>query len=373
VKIGRATAGLLLLAALLTGVPAEAQTETTIVVTNEAEYRAALATLSADNSGPHTIFIDGSVHLRDPGDPTYTGTQPLTILGNGEQLNFLSANWDGIRILHHDTTAPLTITGGVILQGGQSSGDGGGILAGGDVTVLNSLFGENISETSGGAIAAQGDVTITGSAFLGSDAPIGSLVDAGGSVTITNSSVFGQSGGSVIRAGAGVSLVYASIGQNEVDPDGAAVEAASLDSYGSLVVDDTAACIVRTTTSSWSYDTDGSCGFTGQGDTSAGPDPEVEDAFFWHNTINPVLYPSLTSPLRDAIPGTECHPTITDDQRDSARPIDGDDNGTAECDIGAVEAVFLEEEPPPPPPTTEPPGEPPPTTGPVAATPSFTG
>ena len=65
---------------------------TTVSVATEQEYRDALAALSIDGSGPHVINITADFDITDTTtfgatDPTYTGTQPLTINGNGHSLD----------------------------------------------------------------------------------------------------------------------------------------------------------------------------------------------------------------------------------------------------------------------------------------------
>ena len=71
-----------------TTLPAEAPVaETTLAVGDEASYRAALTALSADATGPHTIDLTADITVDDGTDPTYTGTQPLTIDGHGFTLD----------------------------------------------------------------------------------------------------------------------------------------------------------------------------------------------------------------------------------------------------------------------------------------------
>jgi predicted outer membrane repeat protein len=79
---------------------------------------------------------------------------------------------------------------------------------------------------------------------------------------------------------------------------------------------------------------DTSCGFTEPGDLV------VADAMLYplgdFGGPTETHYPMIDSP---AIDGTDSDICIATDQRGEARPFDGDGNGVAHCDIGAVEFV----------------------------------
>jgi CSLREA domain-containing protein len=79
---------------------------------------------------------------------------------------------------------------------------------------------------------------------------------------------------------------------------------------------------------------DESCGFTGFNDFQ-----NIANPFFGgladHGGPTLTLMPRSSGPLVDPI-GGDCG-TLSEDQRDRPRPVDGDDIGGAICDIGAVE------------------------------------
>ncbi len=173
----------------LTAAPVSA---TTASVANDTQYRAALLALSGDNTGPHVIDITADFTITLAGDPTYTGTQPLTIEGNGHTING-GAPGDPHRILNHNTAQTLTVNNLTLTNGKPAFfGDGGAIRASGSVTATGSTFTDNTTTGppggSGGAIYADGSVTATGSTFTNNTANSdGGTIYSVGAVTATNS------------------------------------------------------------------------------------------------------------------------------------------------------------------------------------------
>ena len=180
-------------------------------------------------------------------DPTYAGTQPLTINGNGHTLD----GNDNSRILYSASTRLLTIDGLTLTKGSNGpGGDGAAISAGGAVTVTDSTFTNN-QAGSGGAIYAEAAVTVTDSTFTNNQAASdGGAIDAVG-VTVMNSTLSGNTaarGGGIAVCGlSSVVLVYATVVANSApdganiaggvcaDEAGAAASGDPLQSFGSVV------------------------------------------------------------------------------------------------------------------------------------------
>jgi hypothetical protein len=93
---------------------------------------------------------------------------------------------------------------------------------------------------------------------------------------------------------------------------------------------------LTSTTSTYSWDDDGTCDFTGTGDHSNAGDPML-GALGDNGGPTETMLPETGSPLIDAIPLSACEPGITTDQRALARP------SGAGCDIGAVEVQVAED------------------------------
>ncbi len=173
-----------------TTAPAEAPAaETTLAVGDEASYRAALTALSADVTGPHTIDLTADITVDDGTDPTYTGTQPLTIDGHDFTLD--AAGTSRLLVMDSATDAALTLTA-VRLVNGSGAGDGGAVQAvsASPVTIVGSELVANRAAGSGGALAAAARVDITGSIFSENQAATGdggAVALAGGEVTTLDS------------------------------------------------------------------------------------------------------------------------------------------------------------------------------------------
>jgi hypothetical protein len=138
--------------------------ETAVTVGTEQQYRDAITTLSGDNSGPHTITLTADITLAAATDPTYTGTQPLTIDGAGF---FLDGGLNS-RVLLYDSapTTPLTLEN-ITVQNGRAEGTGtqrgGAVFTTSSIVVRDATFTGNRAVstdggTSGGAIYARDDL-----------------------------------------------------------------------------------------------------------------------------------------------------------------------------------------------------------------------
>lgn len=172
------------------------------------------------------------------------------------------------------------------LSGG---GIGGAVLTGEVLHVVNSTFSGNVAAANGGGIFnGDGTATVSHSTFFGNSAlEGGGLYHQAGTITLFNNILAGSMVGGDCESGDGAVIV---------------------DGGGNLVED-------------------GSCGFPAGGDPLLGP---------LADNGGPTLtyLPAQDSPAVDMAEEANC---ATLDQRGLARPIDGDGDGSAACDIGAVE------------------------------------
>jgi subtilisin-like proprotein convertase family protein len=223
----------------------------------------------------------------------------LSIIGSAGILNLGDLTLDRLSIRNGTDTAVKN--GGVLLMSNSTlSGNGnpwrpGGLLDTGNATVINSTITGNWSSALAGGIVSSGantellNVTVTNNSSLYADA--GGLQSAG-NVHLTNTIVAGNQGGDCTENPGGGSI--SSGGHN--------------------------------------LDGDGTCNLTGLGDLP---------------NINPSLAPlddyggpTRTHRLRSHSPAIDAGATIScpaTDQRGVSREIDGDDDGSPGCDIGAYE------------------------------------
>jgi hypothetical protein len=240
-------------------VPPKVSVQTTIDVTDEASYRAALTTLSADPSGPHTINVLADITLTGGTDPIYNNasSQPLTINGNGHTIDATHSS----KILDADNGADLTINdltamngsddpsgdndggaiegeGDVIVNGctfhhnhaeNSSNSDGGAIDARG-ITIINSTFESNSALAFGGAVAGIGVLTVDPSTFVdNTSVSSGGAIDNSGDTTIIDTtfegnSTTGGSGGAVKVEDGTSEIVRSTFVENAADADGGGMD-----------------------------------------------------------------------------------------------------------------------------------------------------
>lgn len=242
----------------------------------------------------------------------------------------------------------------------ESNASAGGISNGDVMTIANSTISNNDSGNNGGGVFNRGDLTIINATLSGNAASR----DGGGiahfesnifenALTLTNTTIvsnttnvstFGGDGGGVF-AGPNTSIMA----NNTLMANNSNADGQSSDCSGELVVSGVNLLEAQT-------------GCMLSGDTSTLISDQDSRVAPLADNGGPTLTHLLLdgSPAIDAGDSTNCPAT---DQRVVERPQDGDDDGTAGCDIGAVE--IADPTPSTPTPTSTPPVEPPPTVTPM--------
>jgi hypothetical protein len=280
-----------------------------------------------------------------PGDTPQTGdldvTQAVTIFAFGPGDTVIDANYID-RAFDISTTGNLTLSGVTIEHGAGQPGvaghsHGGGIHNHGTLALRNStlVFNDAPSAWGGGGLTNAGtgtatleNVTIIGNSLgLGSGTGYGGGIENGGNlklfnVTIAENSAQTGHGGGISNAVGFFSAGTARLNNTIVGTNTGSDCAGPITSVGNNLA------------------SDGSCGFTASGDIPSS-DPLFEAAV--NNMAgDPFLFTLLSfSPAVDA--GSAPYNSTTDtgcmpnDEVATARPQDGNDNGSKICDIGAYE------------------------------------
>ncbi len=327
----------------------------------------AIITFAVD--GVFTLTRAGFEDNAATGDLDITGGEVL-LLGNGADRTVIDGG--GLDRVFHIQNGAIVMLQGVTVQNGDLSNDpgsftGGGLLNDGSQLTLNRVVVHgNVAPNGGGLSGLNGAlITVNASAIVNNDGTSGGSggglrLGTGGTVTLNNSTLSGNTaqrgGGAYISdAGSTLTLNFSTVTGNSASVTGGGVR---LIADGALVIRNS---VLAGNVSADSLD----CGIT----VSAGPFTSQGENLFGQSgsangcgpltgtdqtlagVIGTVLSPSLTparagvpahalvrgGPAVDAIPlGANCALPAYD-VRDQARPLDGDRNGTAACDIGAVE------------------------------------
>jgi len=228
----------------------------------------------------------------------------------------------GIRNSGTLTINDSTLSGNFTFAGGLGGAiDSFGGLA--NLSITNSTFSNNTADADGGAISNNAPFTVTNSTFSGNSADVttgsgGALANFGNTANISNCTFWGNSassGGAIHQAAGTVHI------------------------KGTIVANSTSGgnCSASITSTGINIDSGSTCGIAPGGfintDPLLGP---LQD-----NGGPTAVHPLLAgSPAIDAISGncTDISAaTINKDQRGFIRPIDGNNDGTADCDVGAYE------------------------------------
>lgn len=311
-------------------------------------------------SGADTIYFafTGTIVLSDTlGALTITDT--LTISGTGTSLLTISGN---------NATRVISVTSGITVNifnltiaNGCCVPDGGGINNSGTLNIANSKFSGNVAGT-GGAIQNNGTLSIMNSSFFTNSAgTFGGAINNIGLVNLTNSTVATNttiSGGAGIANGGTLIISNTTFYANTAQVSGGGIyDVGFLDITNGTLSSNSAASgggisksggpptfirnrIVASSPSggncsgpvldggnNLNFPPDGTCpGF--------GPDPKL-GPLANNGGLTQTMALLTYSPAIDNGNNAFCPLT---DQRGFRRPVDGDENGTATCDIGAFEA-----------------------------------
>jgi subtilisin-like proprotein convertase family protein len=121
----------------------------------------------------------------------------------GPSAIFLNVRRDGaadFRVFELGPDTQATISGITISNGAVPTGQGGGILSSGRLTVVGSLIRDNVAQGGGGITNLQGDLTLLRCTIVGNSASFGAGVRSRNNATalIDNTTISAQAGGDLI-------------------------------------------------------------------------------------------------------------------------------------------------------------------------------
>ncbi|MBU1188323.1 MAG: choice-of-anchor D domain-containing protein [Gammaproteobacteria bacterium] len=319
--------------------------------------RAAIEEANAQ-PGLRVVSIGTGVYTLDPGTDIQV-TDDLVLIGTGAANSIIDGSDGGTALSVGDVDVTLRIEnltvsrgrvrawpGDLVVRrsrftGGVADGFvGGAIIANNGIDIRDTVF-DNNRAVSGGAIWAQAsssgifeNVTVTGNQggglYLGgSDYTLNHVTITGNSGDTGGAS--GVSGGALtVRNGAQVTITGSVLAGNYRPPGppvlldvpiNCAVEApGQLISGGDNLFGDLTGCGLTPTAADI---------------VIADRDAELQPIRFAGSSL-PFIAPFANSPVVDAMLGPDCPPV---DAIGTVRPVDGNNDGFADCDIGAIELV----------------------------------
>ncbi len=252
--------------------------------------------------------LGGGIHIDNGSVVTITGT---TISDNTSTNRRVQAeSFQGFR--GREQPGECFAGGGGYNQ--DSSGDGDGS----STSITNSTISGNTTDCEGGGLYLATDATLTNVTITDNGAPVGGNVFF---ASEDNRDVQFFRGGSVSGE---LVLANTIVAAPRTGEDCATPAAAPVSAGGNI-------------------DTDGTCNLDDASDQTV--DDAMLGALAANGGSTQTHLPAAGSPAIDLALDANC---TGDDQRDVTRPQDGDIDGTATCDVGAVEVASTPDAPTPP-------------------------
>ncbi len=284
---------------------------------NSADYGGGLYNANGSPTLSNVTFSDNSA--ADNGGGLYNGGSP-TLSNVTFSGNYAADNGGGLYSGGSPTLSNVTFSGN------HAADIGGGLYNISSSTLTSVTFSANSATTGGGFVNVNGSPTLSNVTFSGNSAASvgGGMLNAKGSVTLTNVEF---SGNSALYGGGLVNEDQATLTNVTISGNSATGQGGGLDNTGSATLTN---CILwgdggEISGGATVSDSDVQGGFSGTGNLNANP--------LFVDAAHGNLHLLVGSPCIDT--GTNSGAPAFD-LDGTPRPIDGDGNGTAITDMGAV-------------------------------------
>ena len=334
--------------------------------------RAAIQETNA-SAGGDTIALPAGTYTLSAG--ALDITDDLSVIGGGAASTITDGG--GMAPVFSVDPPAIVDMSGLTIRNGAPTGPwstGGGISNGGTLTLTDSIITGNTGANGGdGGISNSGTLRLTNVSVSGNAGDNGGGIVNGGTLTATNVTIDGntasQGGGLYNGYGGTATLTNVTVSGNVADDLGGgicnrgtlalanttmsgnsrtAIRNFATTTLANTIVANSAIdnCVGAITSGGHNLDSGDTCGLDGAGDL-ANTDPQLGPL---QDNGGPTFTHALLegSPAVDAGDNTGCPGT---DQRGAARPVDGNGDGSAVCDIGAYESEAVAPSTPTPTPT----------------------